>query len=164
MSEQNTEGTEQNRNLLEPKEAVERQDEVCVLEPEELRELDRELAEIAEAGRGFNRLSLPQFLRNCNDKRSTFEITPRWSNSHLRPNAIEVRFDAPRYRRYYSARRWWTLNDGLAQLSQGVLQITTSEELYLNGIIDIAVATRSPAYREYTLIRALQWLVKQITN
>ena len=82
----------------------------------------------------------------------------------LRPVGVSVRFDPIKHRKYYSYGGWAELEKKIEKESKGLLFITSSQNLFEKGVIELAIASAHPKYNEIFLISALKWLGEVIIS
>ena len=75
-----------------------------------------------------------------------------------RPTTISVRYSAAKFRSFCLAEEWRNLVSMVQEKSRNLLFVSTDEDLFANGIININVATMNHNYSDRNIIGVLRWI------
>jgi hypothetical protein len=75
-----------------------------------------------------------------------------------RPTTISVRYSAARFRFFCVAEEWKNLVSMVQERSRNLLLVSTDEDRFANGIINIDVASMNHDYSDRDIIGVLRWI------
>lgn len=100
---------------------------------------------------------LKEFAAECNKKHRRFCFAVFGSKN--RATSIEIRYAPEKYRNFLSHESWEQLKKGVKTRSRSTLFVATDEDLFMNGIVEIKIASCSYRYRESdTAVGTIKWI------
>lgn len=106
---------------------------------------------------------LVDFVRDWNMTHKRFTLALFFAPEVMnRPTSVEIRYPAARFQRILSSKNWEELNLMLGVRSRHNMYITTSEYLFMRGIIDVKIASQNHNYNDRYAIGALRWIGEEL--
>lgn len=75
-----------------------------------------------------------------------------------RPTKISVRYSAAKFKSFCLAEKWKDLVSMVQEKSRNLLFVSTDEDFFAHGIIDIDVAAMNHNYSDRNIIGVLRWI------
>lgn len=106
-------------------------------------------------------MNLNDFINDWNEKHKRFTFSAHEIPVQGRPDSVEVRYSAARYQYFLSKQAWQRLKDCITTKSHGTMYVSTNEELFERGILEIKIASSNHNYQERFVIGTLVWIAEE---
>lgn len=100
------------------------------------------------------------FIEEWNEVCPRFLFAPRLIPKNGRPSSISVRYSAAKYHNRYSTDEWNRLCNVVEAKSHGTMFVVSTERMYENGVVEIAVAAANHNYQDRLVIGVLRWIAE----
>lgn len=104
--------------------------------------------------------TLDKFISGWNKSRKHFTFSCQKIPVIERPAEVQIRYLTAKYREFLSIDKWVFLKDMVETHSHGTIYVSTDEDLFERGIIDIKVASANYNYQERLVIGVLRWIAE----
>ena len=106
-------------------------------------------------------MTLSEYVREWNGANRKISYTVIESAAG-RPNSVEIRYSATKYRKRLTLEEWEKLCPLVEQVSRGTVYAATGFALFERGILELKVASLNYNYRDANVISALHWIGKEL--
>lgn len=102
--------------------------------------------------------SIEEFKRGWNQQHPFIQFSILGDPDAKQPIGIEVRFSPTRFEHPYGQDRWEKLETGVKNRSHNMMWIISNRDLFLNGIISVALASGKDNFSHDYIVNTMEWL------